>query len=195
MFATRKSRNTVAALVGGLALMGQMSGARAESPFPRWVGSWSGTGQVHLEQGKSEQITCRALLQYERSRLGPGARHPLRLERLQDRNARHAEPAGRTRNRPMGRAHIQRGGRRQRARDGFEPQPCHQWRRYRNDVGDGQRRRAAYRDQDRWHRPLGRIHKPGAKLTTRPRTRRYVNPAFPLRARCTGSAPCLALAA
>lgn len=60
MFATRKSRNIVAALVGGLALMGQMSGARAESPFPRWVGSWSGTGQVHLEQGKSEQITCRA---------------------------------------------------------------------------------------------------------------------------------------
>ena len=47
------------ALFGSFMLLGQAH-ARAEGPFPRLVGSWSGTGQVHLDQGKSEQITCRA---------------------------------------------------------------------------------------------------------------------------------------
>src|SRR5688572_3752534 len=48
------------ALVGSLVLAGQAPEARAEGPFPRLVGSWSGNGQVHLDQGKTEQITCRA---------------------------------------------------------------------------------------------------------------------------------------
>ena len=48
------------ALAGSLALAGQAFDVRAESSFPRWSGSWSGTGQVHLQQGKSEQISCRA---------------------------------------------------------------------------------------------------------------------------------------
>jgi hypothetical protein len=50
----------LAALVGGLVLSGQAAVARAEGAFPRLAGSWSGSGTVHLDQGKSEQITCRA---------------------------------------------------------------------------------------------------------------------------------------
>lgn len=50
----------LAALMGGLVLAGPSGGARAEGPFPRLAGSWSGNGTVHLEQGKSEQISCRA---------------------------------------------------------------------------------------------------------------------------------------
>lgn len=48
------------ALVGGVALVSLAPEAGAGGPFPRFVGSWSGNGQVHLEQGKTEQITCRA---------------------------------------------------------------------------------------------------------------------------------------
>ena len=48
------------ALMVGLVLTGQAGDARAEGPFPRLVGSWSGNGQVVVDQGKSEQISCRA---------------------------------------------------------------------------------------------------------------------------------------
>jgi hypothetical protein len=53
-------RMAAVALAAGLGLAGHALDVRADSPFPRWKGSWSGTGQVHLEQGKSEQISCRA---------------------------------------------------------------------------------------------------------------------------------------
>lgn len=49
----------LAALLGSLVLA-QTGGARAEGAFPRLAGSWSGNGQVVLDQGKSEQISCRA---------------------------------------------------------------------------------------------------------------------------------------
>lgn len=48
------------ALIVGAVVLGPMAEARADGPFPRFAGSWSGNGQVHLEQGKSEQISCRA---------------------------------------------------------------------------------------------------------------------------------------
>ncbi len=61
MAGTRRHRVVaLAALAGSLALMGQAAGARAEGPLPRWAGSWSGNGRVLLDQGKSEQIACRA---------------------------------------------------------------------------------------------------------------------------------------
>jgi hypothetical protein len=61
MAGARKHRFiALVALVGSIVLVGQAAGAHAGGPFPRLVGSWSGNGQVHLDQGKSEQITCRA---------------------------------------------------------------------------------------------------------------------------------------
>ncbi|MFM9845820.1 MAG: hypothetical protein ACKVP3_01495 [Hyphomicrobiaceae bacterium] len=57
--ARRHKVTALAALLGGLVLA-QAGGARAEGPFPRLAGSWSGNGQVVLEQGKSERISCRA---------------------------------------------------------------------------------------------------------------------------------------
>ena len=55
----RHKLTALAVLVGGLVLV-QAGGVRAEGPFPRLAGSWSGSGTVHLDQGKSEQISCRA---------------------------------------------------------------------------------------------------------------------------------------
>jgi hypothetical protein len=50
----------LAVFAGSLALGGPAHEARAEGLFPHLTGSWSGSGQVRLEQGKSEQITCKA---------------------------------------------------------------------------------------------------------------------------------------
>ena len=58
--ARRYKVTALAALLGGLVLAGQTAGARAEGPFPRLAGSWSGNGQVVADQGKREQISCRA---------------------------------------------------------------------------------------------------------------------------------------
>src|SRR5690242_15320816 len=58
--ARRRKFLALAALLGGLVLAGQTAGAGAEGPFPRLAGSWSGNGKVVLDQGKSEQISCRA---------------------------------------------------------------------------------------------------------------------------------------
>ena len=55
----RHQLTALAVLVGGLVLA-HAGGVRAEGPFPRLAGSWSGNGTVHLDQGKSEQISCRA---------------------------------------------------------------------------------------------------------------------------------------
>ena len=51
------SYSVVFALIG---CMGQAQFARADNPFPRLAGSWSGSGHVQFDQGKSEQITCKA---------------------------------------------------------------------------------------------------------------------------------------
>ncbi|NJO35050.1 MAG: hypothetical protein HC869_20000 [Rhodospirillales bacterium] len=58
--ARRPKLMALAALMGGLVLAGHAGGVRAEGPFPRLVGSWSGNGRVVLDQGKSEPISCRA---------------------------------------------------------------------------------------------------------------------------------------
>ncbi len=36
------------------------SAVSAQAPFSPFIGSWSGTGQVRLENGRSEQIKCKA---------------------------------------------------------------------------------------------------------------------------------------
>ena len=56
----RKQRFT--ALVAGVSILilGQVASSHAEGPFPRLAGSWTGNGRVVLEQGKTEQISCRA---------------------------------------------------------------------------------------------------------------------------------------
>jgi hypothetical protein len=50
----------IAALVGAAVLGSQESAVSAESLFPQLTGTWKGSGQVRFEQGKSEQISCRA---------------------------------------------------------------------------------------------------------------------------------------
>jgi len=57
--ARRHKFTALAVLLGGVVLA-QTGAVRAEGPFPRLAGSWSGYGQVVLDQGKSEQISCRA---------------------------------------------------------------------------------------------------------------------------------------
>ncbi len=51
------------AAIGALAVLTIMTGstgARADGPFATMAGSWSGTGHVKLEGGKSEAIRCQA---------------------------------------------------------------------------------------------------------------------------------------
>jgi hypothetical protein len=52
-------------LVAGLALLGCVGGAVAQSasPFASLAGSWSGSGTIAMNDGHSERIRCRA--QYE----------------------------------------------------------------------------------------------------------------------------------
>ena len=57
--ARRHKFAALAVLLGGL-VSAQPGAANAEGAFPRLAGSWSGNGQVVLDQGKSEQISCRA---------------------------------------------------------------------------------------------------------------------------------------
>ena len=47
------------------------SGARAETPFQTLVGTWGGSGQIRLDNGKTEALKCRAFYtQKETAALG-----------------------------------------------------------------------------------------------------------------------------
>jgi len=46
------------AVAGGIGIGG--SQARAESPFDMLAGTWVGSGQIRLDNGKSEALKCRA---------------------------------------------------------------------------------------------------------------------------------------
>ena len=48
------------AALGALALSGPMAAQRADAPFVGLTGAWSGAGQVRLEGGKTERISCKA---------------------------------------------------------------------------------------------------------------------------------------
>jgi len=49
-----------AAAVTGLALLVAGVGAEAASPFADLTGSWSGSGRIKLEDGKTESLKCKA---------------------------------------------------------------------------------------------------------------------------------------
>jgi len=50
----------IATLMAGATVLLQPPSALASSPFSQLSGTWSGTGQVRFEQGKTEQISCKA---------------------------------------------------------------------------------------------------------------------------------------
>src|SRR5262245_40831544 len=60
MHTVRKFRFVTLAALGSAALCAQAPAVLADSPFPRLVGNWSGTGKVRFEEGKTEAISCKA---------------------------------------------------------------------------------------------------------------------------------------
>ena len=48
------------AALGALSVSGPATAQRADAPFVGLNGAWSGAGQVRLEGGKTERITCKA---------------------------------------------------------------------------------------------------------------------------------------
>lgn len=55
-----KSKAIAASALLACAALGGQAQSQPESPFQRLSGAWSGSGQVRLEQGASEQIGCKA---------------------------------------------------------------------------------------------------------------------------------------
>lgn len=53
-------RSKLFAALGAAMLAGQSAGAVAETNFGTLAGSWAGGGQVRLDDGRSERLTCRA---------------------------------------------------------------------------------------------------------------------------------------
>lgn len=52
---------SVAAMVCSVALVAPpATGQRADTPFATLTGTWNGAGQVRIEGGKTERITCKA---------------------------------------------------------------------------------------------------------------------------------------
>jgi hypothetical protein len=63
---------TIAALIAAGAVLVQPSAVQASGPFSQLSGTWNGSGQVRFDQGKTEQISCKAYytLKAEGSGLG-----------------------------------------------------------------------------------------------------------------------------
>jgi len=53
-------RKLVVALFGVISALVVSTSAQAQSPFTGLVGTWSGSGQIRLENGASESIRCNA---------------------------------------------------------------------------------------------------------------------------------------
>ena len=59
---TSMFRSLICSLAAAPSIVGVAAGpALADSPFAALAGSWTGGGQIRLDDGKSERLTCRAL--------------------------------------------------------------------------------------------------------------------------------------
>ncbi len=50
----------VPALAAAALLLAPIAGARAGTPFDTLLGSWRGSGQIELDQGRKERLKCNA---------------------------------------------------------------------------------------------------------------------------------------